>query len=509
MKNAKVINIDSYQNQETSAPNAKTEKSTLTLRQIAEQASLILDNNYRKFQTTQVLKEWLNIYQFETKEGINIGLELETEKIIFFENEKISRFSNIEMIKSAMSSIAGISPDYNALKMQHLPMCSVIFDTKNPQISVFSGGQVKFTINTYKKNHLQIVVQKRQLRAKSRIALDIDYLLSKYTPSCKEIIFNLFQVKEERKYFYNWLSFIANSGEKTRNAIILRGVQGTGKNSLADYILTPFFGQRYCKTVSNDDIRSQFNGIFENLLFVFFNEVKPDFNAESTVYEKLKALITDNAILVNEKYIKVRQTNNIFNCMFFSNNPVPVVIEASDRRYSIFTSNVKLEDKFSKDEIKDIIDTLPSELINFWDIISNLDYDPGLAGKCYINEAKQIITETTQEWAYLVCDYLLKKDKKDFIKYIANDMAVSKIKIEMINKIVNEIEHEINNGYVSSDIIYKIYLLVNGVADEPSPADTEKLRLFTRKKLARKISGKLGNIKQIREKENIRYVWQI
>ena len=483
-----------------------------TLKDIANSIP-ILPAELKKFQTTEMLKNWLNDYQFTNiDEDLNIGLELSTEKIIFYEKCKINRFSTIETLKSAIAGFSGIEPDFINLKLQHLPLCSVTFDVQSPRISVFKDGIVRFEINMYEKNHLRLTVEKKVKRATSKIELDvdyIDYLLSKYTQSIKIIIFNLFSKKEERLYFYNWLSFISNTGEKTRNAIILRGVQGTGKNSLADYILSKFFGERYCKTASNDDLKSQFNGIFENLLFVFFNEVRPDFRESSTIYEKLKALITDNSILINEKYIKVRQVDNVSNMMFFTNNAIPVLLEPTDRRYSIFTSNRKLEDKFDKDTIGDIINTIPDEIRVFWEIILNINYDSGIAQKTYNNDEKQIIIQTTTEWVYIVADYLIQKDIEKLTKFIAGDMAVSKISIDLIEETINELKKEINAGYVSSDLLYKIYLAVNGNLIEPAPIDLERLKLFSRKKLARKISCKLGNIKQKKEEGCFKYVWQI
>ncbi len=514
----KVISL--YQNNEISATpdtSARPRENVkdihaLTLKNIAEMTASIQNTQLRKLRTTQLVSEWLNFYQFELDGKIYIGRELSTEKIIFCEEDKIERFSDIDILKSIFFNVGGIEPDLYILKKHYLPTCRIVFDTKSPRISIFSSNPVRFQINMYEKPKLRLIVEKKLSKAIGRIALDenyIDYLLSKYAPSIKEIIFNLFAIKEERLYFYNWLSFIVNTGEKTRNAVVLRGLQGTGKNSLADYVLSPFLGQKYCKTVSNDDLRSQFNGIFENALFVYFNEVRPDFRESSTVYEKLKALITDNTMLINEKNIKVREANNLLNSLFFTNNSVPLVIEESDRRYSIFTANVRLEDKFSKEEIKEIIDAIPGELINFWSIVMGIDFDRSLATKCYVNEAKKIIIQTTQEWAYLLADYLLKKDIQELIKFLSADMAVSRIPIFVIEETINDLKEEFRKGYISSKLLYKIYLLTHGITEEPSLIDTEKLRLFSRKKLSRKISTKLGSVKLKKEGEDYKYVWSI
>jgi hypothetical protein len=195
--------------------------------------------------------------------------------------------------------------------------------------------------------------------------------------------------------------------------------------------------------------------------------------------------------------------------MFFTNNAIPVLIEPSDRRYSIFTSNIRLEDRLDRDTIKDIIDTIPDEIRVFWEIILNIDYASGTAQKTYNNEEKQIIIQTTTEWPYLFADYILQKDIEKLTKFIASDMVISKIDVLNAEEIINELKQEIKAGYISSELVYKIYLRINGVQDEPSLEETEKLRLFSRKKLSRKISGKLGNIKQKKEGEYFKYVWQI
>jgi hypothetical protein len=50
----------------------------------------------------------------------------------------------------------------------------------------------------------------------------------------------------------------------------------------------------------------------------------------------LKSLITDNICTVESKFVNSRAIENVSNCIFVSNNYLPIKIENGDRRYVIF-----------------------------------------------------------------------------------------------------------------------------------------------------------------------------
>ncbi len=146
-----------------------------------------------------------------------------------------------------------------------------------------------------------------------KIELEISY------PRTYELIRNLIPEGKEREHFINWLSFIFKTREKARTAWVLKGVQVSGKNLFFDKIIKPLFGQNQCVVVDDDRLQSDFNGFMNNKLFVAFNEVANDeTKTKRSVKSKIKALITDSTIMVNEKHVRTYEVDNFANIFFLA-----------------------------------------------------------------------------------------------------------------------------------------------------------------------------------------------
>ena len=78
---------------------------------------------------------------------------------------------------------------------------------------------------------------------------------------------------------------------KTQVAVVLKGVQGSGKGFLFSNIISILFGEDYCFTVGNKTLKSQFLGtVFENKLFVNFNEMSHDIKSNKENKNSLKRI---------------------------------------------------------------------------------------------------------------------------------------------------------------------------------------------------------------------------
>jgi len=217
-------------------------------------------------------------------------------------------------------------------------------------------------------------------------------LIEKELPETYTLLKNLFVKHEYIEYFVNWLAYIVQTLQKTRNAVVLVGEQGTGKGVLWENIIAPMFGADNCVVATNSDIQSDFNVIFDNRLFVCFNEIKGDFRQGNTVYEKLKMYITDPDFMVNIKTLSQYRVENHFNCIFFSNHEVPLQIEGGDRRYSVF----KTSDKKLKDIVPDIVkfvEAVRVQRARLTEILFSVDYDAHYATSLIETEQKKKIEE--------------------------------------------------------------------------------------------------------------------
>ena len=462
--------------------------------------------------------KWFEKWQFaDTTSPVYVGLDIHSEQIIIF--EKLTQITLYLEKISSLQSLLGIDQGLT-LKDAALPPCRIEFSPDNNQTIEFSKGLEKFKINTYKKSETRIKAENyaAEIQLKSgKLEYNIlETTLQSEAPAVWAIISNLFTKPDERRYFLNWLSYIAQTKKKTRNAVIIKGLQGTGKGLLFEKIIRPFFGNgaenpqddSQVITLSNESLKSEFNGDLENQLFVAFNEVKPDFRDGTTLYEKLKQIISDDFLIVNQKFIKPRQVRNYANCIFFSNNSIPVSIENSDRRYSIFTANQSLDSIYSKAEIAKLVDNIEGgECIKFWAILLAYNYNSADALNVFFNDEKEIIQRTTQEWTTIFSDLLIQRKYDKLYEWLSelisfNNNPENNYRIENLKK-------EIDSKYVSSNTAYSLYLFsMFGLSEDPEPEKINSMKILTRTKFSTKISAGLGKAKLIRVNSKILRAWQ-
>ncbi|KAA6396421.1 MAG: hypothetical protein EZS28_008053 [Streblomastix strix] len=138
------------------------------------------------------------------------------------------------------------------------------------------------------------------------------------------------------EYILNWISFILqNPGIKTRVAIVIRGVQGTGKNTFIDVLCDLMAGYSAKNITDIEEITGNFNAVIENKSLIVLNELKNFTEQRALNSNALQSIITDDVQRINEKFVARRDSQNVSNLIFVSNNYCPVKIEATDRRYLV------------------------------------------------------------------------------------------------------------------------------------------------------------------------------
>ncbi|KAA6360749.1 MAG: hypothetical protein EZS28_043724 [Streblomastix strix] len=138
------------------------------------------------------------------------------------------------------------------------------------------------------------------------------------------------------EYILNWISFIIqHPGVKSRVAIVIRGVQGTGKNTFTDVLCDLMAGYSAKNITDIEEITGNFNSVIENKSLIILNELKNFTEQRALNSNALKSVITDDVQRINEKFVARRDSQNVANLIFISNNYCPVKIEATDRRYLV------------------------------------------------------------------------------------------------------------------------------------------------------------------------------
>lgn len=132
-----------------------------------------------------------------------------------------------------------------------------------------------------------------------------------------------------RRYFAH---MIQRPWERPEVALVLRGGQGTGKNTFVG-AMAGLVKLHFCEVSSVDQLTGRFNAHMRNVIFMHANEATWGGNKSES--GKLKAMITDETIPVEPKGLDILHIDNYLRLVISSNESWPVPVDADDRRFLI------------------------------------------------------------------------------------------------------------------------------------------------------------------------------
>ena len=134
------------------------------------------------------------------------------------------------------------------------------------------------------------------------------------------------------EYILNYIAHIVQYPERNpKVAIVLKGYEGTGKDSLIDFIQF-LIGQRYIYRVKGmSEVFGDWNDHLADKLILSMNEVsgKDGVNFE----EDLKEQITKDTLNVREKFVSSYNVGMYWRMFVLSNNDSPIQYSPTDRRF--------------------------------------------------------------------------------------------------------------------------------------------------------------------------------
>lgn len=136
-------------------------------------------------------------------------------------------------------------------------------------------------------------------------------------------------------WIFNWLAIaIQKPTLRVSNGVISCGYPGSGKGEFTD-ILKEIFGKTL-SVVDPERFKSKYNKFLEGKFFIIGNEIAYSNSQERYfVANKLKPLITDKYIQVEDKFEPIRDSKNFARVIIFSNDRSPIALEKGDRRYIV------------------------------------------------------------------------------------------------------------------------------------------------------------------------------
>ena len=159
-------------------------------------------------------------------------------------------------------------------------------------------------------------------------------------------VHNLFDQYAEMLLSY--LCFIVqNPGRKIRWSPLLQGAPGCGKTLIA-MLLKAVLGPTNVRLTDADQLFRNYNGWAEGAQVVAFEEVRVVGHNRHQVMNRLKPVITNDEITIEEKYVKAGQAPNITNYILLTNYQDALALTPDDRRYFVLFARYQTEEQVAE-----------------------------------------------------------------------------------------------------------------------------------------------------------------
>lgn len=138
---------------------------------------------------------------------------------------------------------------------------------------------------------------------------------------------------DEQRYLLDRLAFhVQHPGVKIRSAVMLRGAQGTGKNSLVT-VMAMILGHQNVRVIGGDALNSRFNAELVDCELLAIDEVMRRDGWD--VANALKPLISEDRIMSEQKGEPRRSRSTPREIFILSNDEAPLPLEEGDRRFFV------------------------------------------------------------------------------------------------------------------------------------------------------------------------------
>lgn len=142
---------------------------------------------------------------------------------------------------------------------------------------------------------------------------------------------------EYYNYIVSWLAgLVTNLKGINKVALAMVSGQGTGKNTLFDFMGYILGTTNTASVAGINSITGSFNSILQNKRLININEMSSTKDEFRSNFDKIKGYITDSTIQITPKGVDTYTISNIGNYVLFTNHRDSIIVEQTDRRYAIF-----------------------------------------------------------------------------------------------------------------------------------------------------------------------------
>ena len=149
----------------------------------------------------------------------------------------------------------------------------------------------------------------------------------------------MFPDERDRGLVLDYLAtMVQRPAEKLHFALLIRGEQGSGKSAIGE-LMTRIIGGRNVVKPSNDEVTGRFTAWLEGAQLAVIEELMTLGRLE--VANRLKPVITEPTLRIEEKYGTPYSIPNHLNLICFTNHRDALRIENGDRRWLVIFSPAK------------------------------------------------------------------------------------------------------------------------------------------------------------------------
>jgi len=140
--------------------------------------------------------------------------------------------------------------------------------------------------------------------------------------------------------YYYLANILQNPDKKTGVAILIKGIDGSGKSNIFEWFIEYIIGiNNASKPGKISDVFSQFSPDAIDKLLILVDELNLGDVVKDGGADKLKNLITSKTLTYEQKGQMKTTRQNLINLIATSNNKVPTVINENDRRWTVYEAN--------------------------------------------------------------------------------------------------------------------------------------------------------------------------
>ena len=223
--------------------------------------------------------------------------------------------------------------------------------------------------------------------------------------------------------------------KKSQVALVLRGDQGAGKGIFFNEMIKPLYG--YTKTINDKSLNSSYKGgLVENTLYFNLDEISVEKSQNESVKNFLKALVTNDTITAEKKFVTLDKETNIYGQVLITSNELEVLeVEQGDRRFTIMnTAGALLQTQFlGYGGYEELSMAIKKELKPFACYLKNL----------VVDEKKANTALWTPEKDELIHIYKQKQQQK-----LIKQGIIKPIRLNKLQKNIQEFAYAIKNKQI-------------------------------------------------------------